>query len=517
MNPNILSAIDIGTNSFHLIITEVNNKGFLNILTRDKDVVRLGKSSSDMKYISPDAAFRGIKTLRRFKMICDSYKSEVRAVATSAVREALNRDDFIGEVFEKTGIKIEVVSGFEEARLIYLGTLQAIPVYNKKVLLIDIGGGSTEFLIGENGEVLYANSIKIGAVRLTERFFADGKFTPDSIAEAKMYTRSVLNPIFRNLSDFDYQMVIGTSGTISNIGSMIYSHKSYDEDNEINLNNYTYDRDALDTILKKIYKCNSIQQLIRLPGLDSNRADIITAGAIILEQIFNELSIRNITLSAYALREGIILDTIDKKTGRRNLGAISDIRYKSVLSLASRCNYDEAHAKQVLKFCSKIFDFVSTQMPEYNLGNLDIEYLEAAALLHDIGHHISHAQHHRHSYYLIRNSEMMGYNFEELEIIGNITRYHRKSHPKIKHENFAKLSALNKDRVRKLSAILRIADGLDRSHNANVEDISLEKNGTSLNIFITPRDNADMGLEIWGANIRKELFEETFNVKINII
>lgn len=517
MNPNILSAIDIGTNSIHMIVAEVNEKGFFKILTRDKDVVRLGKSSTDMKYISADAAFRAINTLRRFKLICDSYDSMIRAVGTSAVREALNRDDFIWEVLDKTGIKIEVVSGFEEARLIYLGMLQALPVFNKRVLLIDIGGGSTEFLVGEAGEVIYANSIKVGAVRLTERFFSDGKFTPDCIAEAKMFTRAAINPVIRNLSEYNFSDVIGTSGTIQNIGSMIYSHKTYSEEEEINFNNYTFGRNSLDTILKKIFRCNTVSQLEEIPGLDTKRADIITAGAIIIEQIFNELEINEMTVSGYALREGIILDTIDKLRGERNLGAISDIRYKSVLSLATHCNYDEQHANQVLKFCEIIFDYISDEMPEFNLENTDMEYLEAAAILHDIGHHISHSQHHRHSYYLIRNSEMLGYNIEELEIIANIARYHRKSHPKIKHENFSKLSAMNKDRVRKLASILRIADGLDRSHNSNVRNINFEKSDKTLNIFLTPINGRDIALEIWGANIRKELFEETYNIKLNII
>jgi exopolyphosphatase/guanosine-5'-triphosphate,3'-diphosphate pyrophosphatase len=517
MNPRILSAIDIGTNSFHMIVAQVKNHGAFSILSRDKDVVRLGKSSTDMKYISADAAFRGINTLRRFKMICDSYDSRIRAVATSAVREALNRDDFIWEVLEKTGIKIEVISGFEEARLIYLGMLQALPVFNERILLIDIGGGSTEFLVGEAGEVLYANSIKVGTVRLSERFFADGKFTPDCIAEAKMFTRSAINPVIRNLSEYKFSKVIGTSGTITNIGSMIYSHKSYNEEDEVNFNNYTFGRESLEPIIRKIYKCNSVSKIELLPGLDSKRADIITAGTVILEQIFNELNLNKMTVSGYALREGIILDTIDKMTGERNLGVISDIRYKSVLSLAAHCNYDELHANQVLKFCAKLFDYISAEMPEFNLDNSDMEYLEAAALLHDIGTHISHSQHHRHSYYLIRNSEMLGYNVEELEIIANIARYHRKSHPKIKHENFSRLSAMNKDRVRKLSAILRVADGLDRSHGANVQDISFEKSDGTLNIYIIAGNGRDVGLEIWGANTRKELFEETYNLKLNIV
>jgi len=514
---NILAAIDIGTNSFHLIVVKTDSKGPFRILTREKEVVRLGKSSKDMKYISPDASYRAVNALKRFKLICDNFKADVRAVATSAVREALNGKDFISEIFHKTGIKIEVVSGYEEARLIYLGVLQALPVFKKKILLIDIGGGSTEMLIGEKGEVIYANSTKIGAVRLTERFFPDKKFTHDAVEEAKLYAKSALYPVIRRVKEHSYESVVGTSGTITALGSMVYSLNKPDSEDESYLNNFVFNRESLNIVVKKITRCQNIRQIEELKGIDSQRTDIITAGTIILEQIFNELEINKIAISNYALREGIILDTIDKNSGHKNLGAITDIRYKSVINLASQCSSDMKHAQQTLKIAVKIFDFISNHYPDYELSNTDKEYLEAASLLHDIGHSISHSQHHRHSYYLICNSDLLGYNNEELDIIANIARYHRKSHPKLKHENFAKLSTINKDKVRKLAGILRVADGLDRGHSSTVSDINFEKNGNEINMFLKPENSSDLTLEIWGANMRKELFEESFNLKINIL
>lgn len=513
----ILAAIDIGTNSFHLIVVKTDDKGSFKILTREKEVVRLGKSSKDMKYISSDAVFRAVNTLKRFKLICDSFNAEVRAVATSAVREALNGEDFISEILHKTGIKIEVVSGYEEARLIYLGVLQALPVFKKKILLIDIGGGSTEMLVGEKGEVIYANSTKIGAVRLTERFFPEKRFTPDAIEEAKMYTKSVLYPVLRRIKEYSYDSVIGSSGTITTLGSMIYYFNNPDSEDELYLNNYVYDRNSLNDITKKITKCLNVRQIEELRGLDTQRADIITAGAVILEQIFTELDINRITISNYALREGIILDTVDKLSGHKNLGAITDIRYKSVVNLANQCNTDKQHSEQTLKLAVKIFDFLIKYYPEFELSLTDKEYLEAASLLHDIGHSISHSQHHHHSYYLICNSDLLGFNNEELEIIANIARYHRKSHPKLKHDNFAKLNAINKDKVRKLAGILRVADGLDRGHSSAVGDIRMEKSGNEINLFLIQNNSADFTLEIWGANMRKELFEEAYNLKLNIL
>lgn len=166
----LIAAIDIGTNSFHLVIAKIDSKGRFTVITRAKEVVRLGSSSNDMKYLSPEAMDRGVEALNRFKMICDSYKAKITAVATSATREALNKDDFISRVKSETGIDVNIVSGFEEARLIYLGVLQSLNIFDKRILLVDIGGGSTEFLIGEKGNVIYANSTKIGAVRLSNKF-----------------------------------------------------------------------------------------------------------------------------------------------------------------------------------------------------------------------------------------------------------------------------------------------------------------------------------------------------------
>jgi exopolyphosphatase / guanosine-5'-triphosphate,3'-diphosphate pyrophosphatase len=509
----ILAAIDIGTNSFHLIVAKVDEKGIIKVLTRDKEVVRLGKSSTDMKYISEQAMQRGISTLKRFKLICDSYKAEIRAVATSATREALNKDEFITRVFEATGIRIEVVSGFEEARLIYLGVLQALPVFKEKILLIDIGGGSTEFLVGEKGNVIYANSIKVGAVRLTEKYFPDGKFKKENIDDAKLYVKSMINHIVREIKELDYANVIGTSGTITNVGMMINADEKNITDDQYNYNSFSYSKESLNNIVKKITKCERISEIKEIKGLDEDRTDIITSGAVILEQIFSELKLNEITLSNYALREGIIFDTINKEHNTLLKEDLGDIRYRSIISLAENCKYDKEHSEHVLKLSKRIFEQISNP---YNLSEKDEEYLEAASILHDIGHNLSHAQHHKHSYYLIRNCELLGFNDEDIEIIANISRYHRKSHPKLKHDNFSRLSPKNKEKVRKLAGILRIADGFDRGHNSVIQDIEIKLINGAYEFQIFVNAGANPELEIWGANMRKTLFEETFGKKVNI-
>ena len=513
MTDKTFAAIDIGTNSFHLVIASINSKGQLKELTREREVVRLGSSSDDMKYISDEAMVRGVSALKRFKLICDSYETEIRAIGTSAVREALNKGDFIKSVFENTGINIDVVTGTEEARLIYLGVLQAIEVFNSKILLIDIGGGSTEFLVGEEGKVLYANSIKLGAVRLTNKFFKDKKLKTEIINDARIYARNLVYPVVRNLKHYDYDIVIGTSGTITTIGAIIYAEKNEYDSEQVILNKYTFDEDSLYKAVKKILKAETETERAKIPGLDYKRADIIPAGAIILEQIFIELGIKKITLSNYALREGILIDTISKEQTGFQLGNLSDICYKSIITLAENCNYDKIHSEQVLKLSVTIFDYLKIK---FHLSEKDKESLEAAALLHDIGHSISHSQHHRHSYYLIRNSEMLGFNENEIEIIANIARYHRKSHPKLKHEEYNKLSKDDKDKIKKLAGILRIADGLDRGHKSVIKDIEITSIGKNLSLLLKTEPGSDVSLEIWGANLRKKLFEEAFETEITI-
>ena len=510
----ILGAIDIGTNSFHLVVAKININKTFTVLTKDKEVVRLGNASNDMKYISEEAMLRGISVLKRFKLVCQSFEAQkIRAVATSATREALNRDEFIHRVKNETGIEIEVISGTEEARLIYLGALQALPIYNDKVLLIDIGGGSTEFLIGKRGNIKYANSIKLGAVRMTQKFFTDDKIKKSAVEEARLFVKGVITQVSREIKNEEVDLVVGTSGTITNIGFIIRADDKFEFEDSINMNRYTYDKAGLESAVKKILKAETHSDRLKIPGIDPKRSDIITAGAVILEQIFEELKVKKLTISNYALREGIIFDTISNYAGEDVSVHLSNVRYKSVISLGEKMNYDGKHAEQTRSIAVKIFDFLSGR---YSLSENDEECLEAACLLHDIGYFISHSQHHKHSYYIIRNSELLGFNENEIELIANISRYHRKSHPKIKHENFNKLDIETQDKIRKLSGILRIADTLDRSHKSLVNSLSLRIEENTLVITVGTKNNQEPVLEIWGVNLRKELFETSFGLNVKV-
>lgn len=508
-----IAAIDIGTNSFHLIIVEVDeNSGKFDILGREKEMVRLGSGSSDMKILSVEAINRGVETLKRFKAFADSAGAPVRAIATSAVREAENQMQFINKVKDETGIKIEVASGVEEARYIYLGILQALPVFNQKVLMIDIGGGSTEFLVGIRREIFYDNSIKLGAIRLTQRFFEDGKTDNKSVKECRNYIKGIMNPVIRQVKQNDFGTVVGSSGTILNIAGMINVLKGNPTD--ARLNNFKFTNEDLNEVIDLLIDAKSTKQRAKITGLDADRADIIVGGAIILEQIFKELKIKELIVSEYALREGIIMDTIENKFSLKEKHYIEELRQKSVMHVAEKFAYEKEHSMHVTMLSLKIFQETCDL---HKLGNKEGEYLAAAAILHEVGCFISHTLHHKHSYYLIRNSELLGFTENEKEIIANVARYHRKSNPKSTHEEFAKLSAEDKEIVKKLASILRIADGLDRTHNSAIEDIDCIMNGKEITMMLRPKNNETLELEIWGAETKKGLFEQIYDVKVNFV
>ncbi len=506
-----LAAIDIGTNSIHLIVAEVYpESGRFKTLERQREFVRLGSGSTDMKYLSGSAVERGIHALKRFKMIADSYRAPIRAIATSAVREAVNQDEFLRRVKSEAGISIEVASGFEEARLIHLGVLQALPIFNKHHLMVDIGGGSTEFLIGYKRNILYSNSLKIGAVRLTQRFFEDGKSSSKSIRECRQYVRGMLDPIVRAARKDRYEIAVGTSGTIANIAQII--RLSREEEGGAPLNNFTFSSNEVSDVSEMVLELNDPDDRTSIDGLDSARADIIAAGVIILEEICRALSIKRMTFSEFALREGIILDSIEKYYRKKKFDHFHDIRYTSVLHIAENFQYEKVHAHQVARLALDIFDQTSSL---HKLSPAERIYLEAAALLHEVGLFVSHAQHHRHSYYLIRNAELLGFTENEKEIISNIARYHRKSHPKMRHEGFNKLNADDREIVMKLAAILRIADGLDRTHLSVIQSIRCLRSRSSVLFKLRRLNRAKIELEVWGADRKKELFEKAFNVKAN--
>lgn len=509
--PDVIAAIDVGTNSFHMVIASVSTRGVLRIHSRNREMVRLGSAAGDMKRLEDDAMKRGIATLKRFAVEAKQHDAHIRAVATSAVREAMNKDEFVEQVQKITGIEIEVVSGVEEGRLIYVGALHALPILAKRTLVIDIGGGSTETIIGYQGEAAFINSAKLGHIRLTKRFFANGNSSNVSAEECRQAIRGDWAPVFQSLIAYGFEEAVGTSGTILAIAEMTIAREGKRVPES--LNGYRIKRDALMQTIQSIVDASTPAKRSALPGMDPKRTDVILAGALILEQAVIGLNVQEISISNYALREGIVFDTVQKQRDIDEYHHLSHLRYQSVDHLCDLYRVRRRHSEHVKNLCLRMFDDLVQQ---HGYGDKERELLEAAALLHDVGYHIGADQHHKHSEYIIRNSTMPGFTNDETELIANIARYHRKSHPKKKHENFSRLTTAEQRLVRVLASMVRIAEGLDRRQQQVVYGISVEERPTSIDIYLNAPTMAP-DIELWGAERRKALMEATFQKDVRLM
>ena len=507
----VIAAIDVGTNSFHLVMASVDKKGIMTPITRDKHMVRLGSGSTDMKYITEDAMTRGVNTLTEFAKLAASEKAHIRAIATSAVREASNKQEFIKRVYDEAGIELEVVSGNEEARLIYIGTIHALPLYRKKTFVIDIGGGSTETIIGLEGKVLTTNSEKIGAIRMTRRFFPDGITDKKSIAKCTEYIRGEWFPKLKKHKNEKFEIAVGTSGTIQTIAKIALEMNSVSA--PAVLNGYTVYKDDILKAVKLIKNKETPEKREKIKGMDAKRADIITGGAIILEQAIEYLGIEKLLISPYALREGIVFDTLRQIKAASEFPHLSHLRRDTIYRLVDKYEINRSHAENVKDMSLRIFDLLKN---EHKLSGYYREILESAALLHDVGYHISLEKHHKHSYYIITHCDMPGFTNDEAQLIANVARYHRKSHPKTKHKNYSQLNKEKKNAVRILGGILRIAEGLDRRHYQLINDICLKGHENGDIVFrLSTNGAAEADLELWGANRRVDMLQDVLIKNIN--
>lgn len=314
---NRIAAIDIGTNSFHLVIVDVQPDGSFKLLDKQREVIRLGShKGEDLSLISEGEIEKAIDILKNYKMLAEHYGASIRAVATSAVREADNKDKFVKAIKEKTNIDIEVVDGRTEAKLIFYGIMNAIDVSDKNVLCIDIGGGSSEFIYAEKGNPLITESVKIGAVRLSKKFFPEFILKKEAVEACHSYVEAQISYIKYLIEGKKIDQVIGASGTI--VAAAILVQELFNKPKRKSINKLSFTAEELNFVYKEVIGRKTPAERVSLPGMELKRADIIPAGLIILKTVFDVFEIKHITLSEYALREGIIYDTILKLNSANN-------------------------------------------------------------------------------------------------------------------------------------------------------------------------------------------------------
>src|SRR5689334_14736233 len=505
-----LAAIDIGTNSVHMIVVRVRPDLSFEVVDREKAMVRLGAGGLDGKALTSEAMTAALQALSKFKRIAESHRvDEILAAATSATREARNGGEFLSRVERETGVRPRVISGVEEARLIHQAAMYGVDVGGGRAVVIDIGGGSVEITLGKATSVQLARSFKIGTIRLTERLVGSD---PLSERDERRIVKHILGEVDRYCDQIvtaGFDRVIGTSGTILSIGAVAATAARGTPPSE--LRNLHISAKQIRRIRKAVVGLD-LEHRLGMPGLDPRRADLIVAGSVLLDTILRRLGAEELTLCDLALREGLVLDYI--RRNRRQIAQIDnipDVRRRSTLELAERCSYYPEHSNQVVRLALAIFDQTRAV---HGLTEREREWLEYAALMHDIGAHISYSGHHKHSYYLIKNGDLRGFHPDEIEVMALVARYHRRGTPKRSHPQYAQLPTTLRRTVRTLASILRVAESLDRSHAQPVSGLELHDRGED--VVIQLHSAGDAELEVWATARHLEPFEQVVNKPVRL-
>jgi exopolyphosphatase/guanosine-5'-triphosphate,3'-diphosphate pyrophosphatase len=516
----ILASIDIGTNSIHMVVVRIEPAlPAFTIIAREKDTVRLGDRDPKTGELTPEAMKRAIAALQRCQGLAKSFNAEqIVAVATSAVREAPNGRDFLKQVNAELGLFVNLIAGQEEARRIYLGVLSGMEFNNHPHIIIDIGGGSTELILGDSHEPRYLSSTKVGAVRLTAEFITTDPISNSEFQRLQAYIRGMLErpveELLAHLEPGEQARLVGTSGTIEALAIIHAKEKLGTVPNP--LNGYQLSRKDIKEIVKRLASLNYAER-VAIPGMSDRRSEIIVAGALILLEAMTLLRVESVMIVERALREGVIVDwMLTHGLIEDRLRYQGSVRERSVFAMAQKYQVKLDYSGRVANFALSLFD-----QTRGHLHNWDLEVREllwAAAILHNCGLYVNHSAHHKHSYYLIRNGELLGFAEAEVEVIANLARYHRQSTPKKKHESYSNLpSKKHRQLVCQVSTLLRLAVALDRRQIGAIARVQCEyrPDAKELHLHLVPsQPDDDCALELWSLDYKKHVFEEEFGVKV---
>ena len=504
----LLGAIDVGTNSIHLIVVELDPRfGTSRTILKAREMVRLGGGAALSRgHLSKKALQRGVSAIARFVEAARAAgAADVRAVATSAVREASNRDEFLAAVRATSGLGVEVLSADEEARLIHLGVSRGYPIGDRTACIFDIGGGSTEFVIGDAHRPYYLRSVKLGSLRLYDEFLANESSEQLGYRALQRHVRETLQSTIDQLRDYRFDLLIGTSGTVMGLAALDAAKAG------------TPGQRAHGYVLK-LARLRALQREMRaldpaerrkMPGMNPRRSDIIVAGNAIVMGILEALGREELIVCERALREGIVVDYIERNLAvARKLGDERTRRFDEAHALASRFGADDVHGAHDGGLALELFDGLSDL---HGLEPAERDVLFAAAILHDVGRAISASAHHKHSAYIVRNAGLPGWRPDEIATIAALVRYHRKALPKPAHAEWVAASPDVRRKMLMLGGLLRIADGLDRRHLGLVGSLAAryEPDGVTIRV----RAQQDVTPELEGAAFKADMFERAFALR----
>jgi exopolyphosphatase/guanosine-5'-triphosphate,3'-diphosphate pyrophosphatase len=459
---------------------------------------------------------RAVIVAKKFVDLARTFNSdEFVAVATSATREALNRNEMLHRIRQEAQLDIRVISGREEARLIYLGVVSGIHVGDRRIFCIDIGGGSTEVAIGDAQDYLYLDSFRLGAIRLTNLYLDDGGrgiVSPEQQKKIQQHARNAIVRLGAEIRKYRPSCAIGSSGTIMNLAEIAEKALPASGISLTTRNSRSLTYKDLKKVIELLCPL-TLEQRRKIPGMNPDRADIIVPGAIILEVFMKDLGLSEIAITGRGLQDGLLIDYLSRMDNFPLLGDLS-LRQRSVLQLGRSCGINEVHARTVTTLVLEMFDTAKTRKL-HDFSESERELLEYAAFLHDIGSFISFTNHHAHSYYIIRNSELLGFDDREVNLIAMLARFHRKKSPKKKDPVLTDMDPGDHRPLILLSCLLRLGESLDRSHAALVQHVrfsAIDKDTARLEILA----RGDCQLEIWGIEGEKKAFEKAFGKKLAI-
>jgi exopolyphosphatase / guanosine-5'-triphosphate,3'-diphosphate pyrophosphatase len=504
-----IAALDLGSNTFHLLVVDARPDGSFTPMLREKEVLRLGDKVGAERRLSEPIMDLAIETVTRFRARADSCGvEELVACATSAIREADNGGELIDRIYAETGVRVRVITGREEARLVFEAVRASVRIDPGPALCLDLGGGSLEVMVGDRSGMAWSSSLKLGAARLAGELVRDDPPSSDDIRRLRERLTLELAPVADEVAELHPQMAIGTGGTFGDLARMILSRRGATLPPSIN--QLSIERDELLTLQEELLSKTAAQR-VRGTEVEPRRADLLPVGATVLLTAMELFGFDRLTVGVWGIREGMILDAIGHHDRLEWSSDPHDIRLASVLDLAARCNWDELHGRAVADLAGQLFDQLQ---PLHRLSGDDRELLTFAALLHDIGQHVATESHHKHTGYLIQHGRLRGFAPQEIDALAALARYHRRGEPKASHEPYGSLEADVQERVTTLAAILRVADGLDAAHSGTVEGVLVDVDDDA--VTLTLRADGDTDLELWGGRRKRAMFERVFARRLEL-
>jgi exopolyphosphatase / guanosine-5'-triphosphate,3'-diphosphate pyrophosphatase len=498
-----ISAIDVGSNAMRMVIGEVDESWRVNTIENVRLPVRLGQDVFSRGYLEENTIQQTEEAFLRFKHMAESFNIQhLRAVATSAAREAGNSDLLLDRVFRTSGIEIEIISGEEEARLIHSAVAHVLDLTNKRSLLIDIGGGSVEVTISTGRNIISTDSYNMGTVRLLEKLNGKQKSKHPFGNLVREYTEAARYRIERDIGDEKVQICAGTGGNVEEIGRLRQKLFKAESDRFVTL-------EELEKLIEHLDRMTYEERMRKLK-LRPDRADVILPASIVLHLIASEAGVKQIAIPNVGLKDGILLDIAEDLSKSLRPRRREQV-WESALHMGRKYQFDEKHACLTSRLAARLFD---RSKPLHNLDDSNLLLLEIGALLHDIGHFINTVDHHKHGYYLLSVNRLIGLSQREQNIVANLVRYHRNQSPSTDDENFRTLPQKDRLIVIKLCALLRLADSLDISHTGNVTDVTLRETESGWRMKISGKN--DLMLVTWAFDKRKSHFRKVFGVNLEM-